>query len=93
MRPTVKTVQANSDYTLSLLFDNGEKRIFDVKPYLDGAGFLELRDMRLFKTVKICDDTIQWIHDQDFCPDTLYLESKAMGSGTTLVGSGTMNKT
>lgn len=77
MRPSVKTVQANSDYTLSLLFDNGEKRVFDVKPYLEGAGFIELKDMQLFKTVKIFEDTIQWIHDQDFCPDTLYLESYA----------------
>ncbi len=29
----------------------------------------------MFKTVKPVMGSIQWKHGQDFCPDTLYLDS------------------
>ncbi len=37
MSPTVKKVSPNSDYTLNLIFENGEERVFDVNPYLNGG--------------------------------------------------------
>ncbi len=75
MNPRVKTVKPNTDYTLSLIFTNDERKIFDVKPYLDRGVFRELQDIKLFNTVKPFLGSIQWIHQQDFCPDTLYEES------------------
>ena len=51
---------------------NDEVRIFDAKPYLTKGVFKELQDIHLFKTVKVFDETTQWIHEQDLCPDTLY---------------------
>lgn len=33
-RKKITSVKANKDFTLSLIFDNNEKRIFDMKPYL-----------------------------------------------------------
>lgn len=79
MNPRVSAVKANRDYTLALTFTNGEMKIFDVKPYLDKGIFRELKDLSLFYTVKPVLGTIQWQNGQDFCPDTLYLESKALG--------------
>ncbi|MCI0471433.1 MAG: DUF2442 domain-containing protein, partial [Candidatus Aminicenantes bacterium] len=35
MNPGVKDVKANNNYTLSLTFNNGEVKVFDMKPYLD----------------------------------------------------------
>ena len=35
MNPRIKEVKPNSDYTLTLLFSNGEEKIFDMKPYLE----------------------------------------------------------
>ena len=35
MNPRVKAVKPNTDYTLTLLFTNGEVKCFDVKPYLE----------------------------------------------------------
>jgi hypothetical protein len=76
MNPRIKEVHPEDDYTLSLLFDNNEKRVFDVKPYLDKGIFYQLKDRRIFNSVKPFLGSIQWINGLDFCPDTLYLESK-----------------
>jgi len=76
MNPRVKEVTPNHDYTLILLFTNGEERVFDMKPYLDTGIFKELKDTNIFKLVKPFLGSIQWKNGQDLCPDTLYLDSK-----------------
>lgn len=76
MNPRVKSVQPNPDYTLTLVFDNGEQKVFDVKPYLNTGVFQELKDLRLFNAVRSFLGSVEWPHGQDFCPDTLYLEGK-----------------
>jgi hypothetical protein len=75
MNPRVKDVKANTDYTLSLTFSNGEVKVFDMKPYLDKGVFRELKDPGLFKSVKPFLGSIQWQNELDLCPDTLYEES------------------
>ena len=75
MNPRVKKVTPNSDYTITLIFDNGEKRIFNMNPYLDKGIFKELKDMEIFNSVKPTMGTISWKNGQDLCPDTLYLDS------------------
>ena len=75
LNPRVKAVKPNPDYTLTLLFDNDEVRVFDVKPYLDIGIFTELKDMSLFNSVKPFLGSVQWKNGQDFCPDTLYMDS------------------
>jgi hypothetical protein len=72
MNPRVKAVRANPDFTLTLLFTNGETRRFDVKPYLDKGTFRQLKEPGAFKLVKPFLGSIQWKGGQDFCPDTLY---------------------
>ena len=75
MNPRVVAVWPNPDYTLILTFANGEVRTFDVKPYLSIGIFQELQDQRFFNSVRPFLGSIQWQNGQDFCPDTLYLES------------------
>lgn len=75
MNPRVKAVTANDDYTIDILFDNGEEKQFDVKPYLDKGIFQELKEPNMFRSVRPFMGSIQWKHGQDFCPDTLYLSS------------------
>ena len=77
MNPRVAAVQANEDFTLSLVFTTGELRRFDVKPYLDIGIFRELRDPGAFRRVRPVLGSIQWASGQDLCPDTLYEESEA----------------
>lgn len=80
MDPRIKTVKPNDDHTLTLTFANDEVRVFDVSPYLHIGVFRELKDMRFFNSVKPCLGSIQWQNGQDFCPDTLYLESRSIES-------------
>ena len=76
MNPGVKDVKPNPDYTLTLVFDNGERKVFDVKPYLDKGIFKELKDIKIFNAVHPFLGSIEWPNGQDFCPDTLYLEAR-----------------
>lgn len=76
MNPRVTKVRPNPDHTITLTFANGEVRRFDVKPYLEKGIFRELKDLQNFNTVKPFLGSIQWRGGQDFCPDTLYMDSE-----------------
>jgi len=82
MNPRVKKATPCQNYTVHLTFDNGEEGIFDVKPYLDKGVFQELKDLHFFSSVKPSMGTIQWKNGQDFCPDTLFIESKRLPVGS-----------
>ena len=68
----VKEVKPQDNYILILTFENGERRQFDMKPYLDLGIFQELKDLRLFKTVKTSFDSIEWDNEADIDPEVLY---------------------
>ncbi len=78
MYPRVKSVKPNDDYTVVIKFQNGKKKMFDLKPYLGLGVFQELKNLQYFKKVKPFMGTIIWPNGQDICPDTLYLESKTI---------------
>lgn len=46
---SIKDVKPLENYLLLLTFENGEKREFDMKPYLDFGIFQELKDLRIFR--------------------------------------------
>ncbi len=56
--------------------NNGEKKKFDVKPYLKFKPFKDLKDTEQFKKVKIAGLSIEWENGADICPDELYNNSK-----------------
>ena len=68
-------VQPQDDYMLLLTFENGEKRLLDMRPYLDKGVFKELRDISMFNTALICFHSIAWANDVDLAPETLYHKS------------------
>jgi Protein of unknown function (DUF2442) len=72
----IKNVKPQNNYILLLTFENGEKRQFDMKPYLEIGIFKELKDISLFKTVKIHFDSIEWANEADFDPEVLYQKSQ-----------------
>lgn len=75
MRPKAIEVEAIEDYKIKVKFENGEEKIFDVKPYLNHNAFKELKNKELFKTVKIGGLSIEWENGTDICPDELYNNS------------------
>jgi hypothetical protein len=75
MNPYVRFVHPQDDYLLLLTFENGEKRIFDLKPYLDKGVFTRLKNPALFKTARLVSGSVEWGGDIDLSYDTLYLSS------------------
>jgi hypothetical protein len=71
----IKNVEPQDNYLLLLTFENGEIRQFDMKPYLNFGIFQELKDLKLFKTVRTSFDSIEWDNEADFDPEVLYLNS------------------
>lgn len=76
MRPRAIDVKPLKNYTLLITFSNDEKRIFDVKPYLNYKQFEQLKNVAIFNTVKIDGLSISWMNGSDICPDELYNNSK-----------------
>jgi len=71
----IKDVKPLDNYFLLLTFENEEEKLFDVKPYLEIGKFKELKDKTLFKSVKICFDSIEWDNELDLDPELLYQKS------------------
>ena len=72
LRPTAKEVFPQKDYLLRIVFDNGEVRVFDVKPYIQGEWYGRLADEAYFRAAKPDGFTVVWPDGQDLCPDELY---------------------
>jgi len=85
MNPTVQDAVARPDYQIELQFDNGEVRVLDMTSYLDFGIFAELRDETLFKTVRVCFDSVEWKNGADLCPEALYENSQPKNSPMMMV--------
>lgn len=77
LRPTATKVIPQENYILDVTFDNGERKFFDVKPYIKGSWYGQLSDCNYFKAVQTDGFTVVWPEGQDICPDDLYYLSKA----------------
>lgn len=72
----VIAVKPEDDFLLVIKFDDGKVKRFDVKPYLEKGVFKELKDRDYFRNVHVTFDTVQWEHEQDISPETLYIEGE-----------------
>ncbi|MDX8379827.1 MAG: DUF2442 domain-containing protein [Gallionella sp.] len=75
MNPRISKVDTNDNYQLSLVFTNGEHGFYDCSKLLEFGVFKELKDNHYFEKAMVTDGTVSWPHEQDICPDTLYLDS------------------
>ncbi|MEW6348294.1 MAG: DUF2442 domain-containing protein [Thermodesulfobacteriota bacterium] len=76
MNPRVKAVIPLEDYRLEITFTNDEVGIYDCRPLLDFGVFSELKDITYFRQVRASLGTVVWPHEQDICPDTLYMDAE-----------------
>lgn len=76
MYPSVLRVVPNKDFTLDVVFDNGESGVFDIKPYLGLRVFQRIREYEHFKRVRVVFDTIEWDSGVDFDPEFVYDKCK-----------------
>ena len=95
-RRQIVSVSANNDFTLTISFDNGEKRLYDVRPLLKkGTVFEPFADIDNFRRVYVdnqhciawdIDPTIDsekvWSNKVDLCPDGCYIDSQPVGGAS-----------
>lgn len=65
-------VKPLEDYMLLLVYKSGERRVFNVKPYITGSWFGELKNPDVFRSVCVKNNTAEWSGGQDIAPHELY---------------------
>jgi hypothetical protein len=75
---TIKTVHANDDWTLDIVFADGAKRRFNLQSLLDCEAFADLRDIGRFKTIRNGGYFVEWESGADLSADTLYLDGVSL---------------
>lgn len=86
-------VVPNNDFTLTISFDNGEKRLYDMRPVLKkGTVFEPFMKLENFRRVYVddahciawdidpnLDSNKVWSNKVDLCPDGCYIDSIPVG--------------
>ncbi len=91
MNPHVKQVQPLEDYQLEVVFENGEQRLFNMKPYLQQGIFVRLQNRAVFRAARVVAGSVEWPGELDLSYDTLYLESQPMALWPQLPGHQTVS--
>jgi Protein of unknown function (DUF2442) len=68
----VVSVQVQPNYHLQLEFENGERRMFDMSPYMDKKPFNRLKNSPIFNCAHVDYGTVVWSGEIDIAPETLY---------------------
>ena len=74
--PRIKNVKAMDNYCIEITYNNGEKKIYDMKKNLKFDCYKKLNDIVYFKLVKSAETTIEWPDGEDMDPNELYDNSK-----------------
>ena len=94
-RRRITGVVPNDNYTLTLTFDNGEKRLYNAAPLLQaGTVFAPFRELENFRRVYLdesncvswdidpmVDSSVVWSNKVDLCPDSCYVDSVPLRGG------------
>lgn len=78
----VMSVIPNPDFTLTLEYVNGERRVFDAKPLLSIKPWTGLRAWALFQKARVEYGTVVWPGEIDIAPETLYDRSIPLSDGS-----------
>lgn len=94
-RRRITEVVPNDNFTLTLTFDNGEKRLYNAAPILQpGTVFAPFRELENFRRVYLdeshsvswdidptVDSSVVWSNKVDLCPDSCYVDSVPLSGG------------
>lgn len=78
MNPRIHQVRPMEDHQMEVIFENGEHRLFDLKPYLERGVFARLRNQAAFRAARVVAGSVEWPGEVDLSYDTLYLDSRPM---------------
>ena len=91
--PYVTSVHPLAEYRLEVSFDNGERRMFDVKPYMAHGVFMRLKDRSLFEAVRVVAGSIEWPGEIDLSYETLYIQGQPISEPGNKSRTKSSNKT
>ena len=88
-RRTIVSVNPKQDFTLTLEFDNGERRVYDCKPFLEkGTVFESFMDYENFKRVYLDDSNcVSWDVDPDIDSNEVWNNKVDISSDVCYVDS------
>ncbi len=75
MRSDLLHVTPTDDFELLLVYVNGERRRFDVKPLLTLKPWTRVAAPAVFKLVRVEYGTVVWPGNVDIAPEKLLLDS------------------
>jgi hypothetical protein len=70
-------VVPRDDDTLSIVFENGERGILDMRPMPDFGAFQRIKDYETVRRVRVSFDTIEWSCGVDLDPEFVHAKCKA----------------
>jgi hypothetical protein len=68
----VISVKVQEGHKLALVFENGEKRQFDMTALMGERPFDRLKDSAIFAMARVAYGTVVWPSNIDIAPETLY---------------------
>jgi hypothetical protein len=68
----VVRVKPRMDFQLDLEFKNGERRRFDMRPFLELKPWSRIAKLPLFERARVDYGTVVWPGEIDIAPETLY---------------------
>ena len=83
MHPAVISVECEDDYILSVTFDNGDRGLLDMKPYLNFGIFKKIKDPNIFRTAHVSFDAIAWESGADIDPEFVYEKCRVAQQGAS----------
>jgi hypothetical protein len=78
--PVVTDAKYIGNYQIEVEFSNGEKRLADCEPWLNGEIFQPLRDPAYFRQFFVDGWTVAWPNGADIAPETLYEDGQKLAS-------------
>ena len=76
MYRAVRQVIPHEDFSLTVMFDDGQEGRLDMKPYLDFGVFTVIKDYEQFKRVRVAFDAIEWDCGVDLDPEFVQARSR-----------------
>ena len=68
----VVSAEALPDFRVQVVFDTGERGVFDCKPLLSDPFWNRLSDPAFFRLVRVAYDTLVWPDDIDIAPEDVW---------------------
>ena len=75
MYASIVKVTPVEGFSLIVIFDNGQTRILDMRPFLDSGVFRQIKKTEEFNRVHVAFDTVEWDCGVDLDPEFVMTKS------------------